>query len=309
MQKFPLKVAILGSTGHIAQNLIFYFSQNKGYELFLFSRNKNKIKKNISKYPLDFHFHIKNYNNFKKFYYDVIINCVGISNPKTVNANKVPILRITEQYDNLILGYLEKHKSTLYIFISSGAAYGKEFPKAVTDITYAKFNINNLTHGDFYSIAKINAEAKHRSLKHLNIIDLRIFTFFSSFLDVHDSFLMSEIVSSLKNKKILYTNSIDITRDYVHPSDLYTLIKKCIKNPTNDVFDVYSKKPISKFEILKSISKRFGLKYVIKKDLKFFQPTGIKKNYYSKSTKAKKIEYKPKYSSLETILDGIQHLL
>lgn len=308
MQKFPLKVAILGSTGHIAQNLIFYFSQNRGCELFLFSRNKNKIKKNIRKFPLDFHFHIKNYDDFEKFNYDVIINCVGISNPETVNTNKVSILRITEQYDNLILDYLEKHNSTLYIFISSGASYGKEFPKAVTDITCAKFNINNLTPGDFYSIAKINAEAKHRSLKHLNIIDLRIFTFFSRFLDAHDSFLMSEIVFSLKNKKILYTNSIDITRDYVHPSDLCILIEKCIKNPTNDVFDVYSKKPISKFEILKSISKKYGLKYVIKKDLKFSQPTGIKKNYYSKSTKAKKIEYKPKHSSLETILDEIQHL-
>src|SRR3989344_3468848 len=221
MKKPHLKVAILGASGHIGKNLIFYFSQKNNYELFLFSRNKTKIKKIINKFSFDFSFNIKNYNDFEKFNYDLIINCIGISNPETVNTNKVAILRITEYYDNLILDYLEKHKSTLYIFISSGAVYGKEFSKPVNDLTYAKFNINDLTPGDSYSIAKINAEAKHRSLKSFNIVDLRIFTFFSRFLNSEDSFLMSNIVSSLKNKKILYTNSVDIIRDYVHPSDLF----------------------------------------------------------------------------------------
>ena len=45
MKKPHLKVAILGASGHIGENLIFYFSQKSNYELFLFSRNKTKIKK------------------------------------------------------------------------------------------------------------------------------------------------------------------------------------------------------------------------------------------------------------------------
>ena len=41
-------IAIFGATGHIAKNLIHYFSKNTEHKLFLFSRDKKKLQNFIS---------------------------------------------------------------------------------------------------------------------------------------------------------------------------------------------------------------------------------------------------------------------
>ena len=85
-------------------------------------------------------------------------------------------------------------------------------------------------------------------------------------------------------------------------------MKKCInKNPINDVFDLYSKKPIGKFELLNSLKDNFGLQYEIRPNSGFPSPTGFKKNYYSESRKAKLLGYEPQYSSIETIVNEMKY--
>ena len=42
-----IKIAILGSTGHIGKNLTYYFGKEENYELFLFTRD-DKSGTNIS---------------------------------------------------------------------------------------------------------------------------------------------------------------------------------------------------------------------------------------------------------------------
>ena len=115
--------------------------------------------------------------------------------------------------------------------------------------------------------------------------------------------------NSKKNEELV-VNSIDLFRDYVNPQDLYSLIIQCInKKSLNDSFDIFSKSPISKFEILEIVSKKYGLKYQIQKNLKCFISTGIKEKYYSDSKKATKLGYFPKFSSQETILAELEFLL
>ena len=77
----------------------------------------------------------------------------------------------------------------------------------------------------------------------------------------------------------------------------------------NDVFDVYSAKPISKFEMLSYFKRKYGLKYKIKKDPKLNSPTGSKNCYYSENKKAEKIGYKPKFSSLKGMDSEISNIL
>lgn len=309
-KKHQIRVAILGSTGHIAKNLILYFLREKKYKLFLLSRNKDKINQIIKYVNNKGTFSVNTYANFNKSNYDVIINCIGISDPNEIKKNGISILTITEYYDNKILNYLEKNPSTLYINFSSGAVYGNTFISPVNDSTGSKLNINNLTHGDFYSVSKIHSEAKHRAFANLNIVDLRIFGFFSRFIDPIDGYFMSEVIAAIKNNKELLTNNINFIRDFVDPRDLYLFIKKIIQRRTiNGAFDVYSKSPVSKFEILKTVSQRYGLKYAIKEKLSRTSPTGIKKNYYSNSRKAAKIGYVPKYSSIETIINEIKYVM
>ena len=202
------------------------------------------------------------YDDFGKNEYDVIINCVGISNPNAFEKNSCSIFDTAEFYDTMVLDYLKNFPTTLYINLSSGAVFGGEFDKPVDDSSTYKFDVNEINKGEMYSVSKMYLESKHRSLPDLNIVDLRIFGFFSRFIDVNAGFFMSELLQALKNKSEFITDKKDFVRDYVNPNDFYDLTKNCIANKKiNDVFDVYSKEIISKFQILEECFNKFDLKF------------------------------------------------
>ena len=295
-------IAIFGSTGHIGKNLISFFIKNNDFKIFLFSRDTKKFEslKMIFSDTMSFN----TYDDFGKNEYDVIINCVGISNPNAFEKNSRSIFDTAEFYDTMVLDYLKNFPTTLYINLSSGAVFGGEFDKPVDDSSTYKFDVNGINKGEMYSISKMYLESKHRSLPDLNIVDLRIFGFFSRFIDVNAGFFMSELLQALKNKSEFITDKKDFVRDYVNPKDFYDLTKNCIANKKiNDVFDVYSKEIISKFQILEECFNKFDLKFKLVEKIESISPTGVKKNYYSLSRKAEKINYSPQFSSLETILN------
>ena len=295
-------IAIFGSTGHIGKNLISFFIKNNDFKIFLFSRDTKKFEslKMIFSDTMSFN----TYDDFGKNEYDVIINCVGISNPNAFEKNSRSIFDTAEFYDTMVLDYLKNFPTTLYINLSSGAVFSGEFDKPVDDSSTYKFDVNGINKGEMYSISKMYLESKHRSLPDLNIVDLRIFGFFSRFIDVNAGFFMSELLQALKNKSEFVTDKKDFVRDYVNPKDFYDLTKNCIANKKiNDVFDVYSKEIISKFQILEECFNKFDLKFKLVEKIESISPTGVKKNYYSLSRKAEKINYSPQFSSLETILN------
>ena len=295
-------IAIFGSTGHIGKNLISFFVKNNDFKIFLFSRDIKKFEslKMIFSDTMSFN----TYDDFGKNEYDVVINCVGISNPNAFEKNSRSIFDTAEFYDTMVLDYLKNFPTTLYINLSSGAVFSGEFDKPVDDSSTYKFDVNGINKGEMYSISKMYLESKHRSLPDLNIVDLRIFGFFSRFIDVNAGFFMSELLQALKNKSEFITDKKDFVRDYVNPKDFYDLTKNCIANKKiNDVFDVYSKEIISKFQILEECFNKFDLKFKLVEKIESVSPTGVKKNYYSLSRKAEKINYFPQFSSLETILN------
>ena len=295
-------IAVFGSTGHIGKNLISFFIKNNDFKIFLFSRDIKKFEslKMIFSDTMSFN----TYDDFGKNEYDVIINCVGISNPNAFEKNSRSIFDTAEFYDTMVLDYLKNFPTTLYINLSSGAVFSGEFDKPVDDSSTYKFDVNGINKGEMYSISKMYLESKHRSLPDLNIVDLRIFGFFSRFIDVNAGFFMSELLQALKNKSEFITDKKDFVRDYVNPNDFYDLTKNCIANKKiNDVFDVYSKEIISKFQILEECFNKFDLKFKLVEKIESTSPTGVKKNYYSLSRKAEKINYFPQFSSLETILN------
>ena len=303
-----IKVALLGSTGHVGKNLTYYFGKEKNFELLLFSRNEKKLEKTISQFELKNNFTIRKYDEFDNLTYDVVINCVGLSDPAKIETSKGEILETAKAFDTLTLEYLKKIPKTKLINFSSGIVYGGQFSSAVKNTNLIDENFNDGEIKSEYVLAKVRSEIKHRMLKHLNIIDLRLFSFFSRFMDLSSKFLISEVISSIKQNKKLITNEFDLYRDYIHPKDLFLLLKKCInKNPINDVFDLYSKKPIGKFELLNSLKDNFGLQYEIRPNSGFPSPTGFKKNYYSESRKAKLLGYEPQYSSIETIVNEMKY--
>ena len=299
----------MGATGYIGKSLVYYLSGKKEDKVFLFARSQKKLKKiqTIDKNPA---FTIKSFREFSVGRYDVVINCIGIGNPKQRKEAGIDIFQVTEKFDTLILKYLQKHPDALYINLSSGAVYGKKNEKPVEVASQSTISINHLDSGDYYSIAKITSEAKHRALKNFNIVDIRVFSFFSRFIDLSSDYLMADIINALRSKKILITSPDDITRDYINAAELWDLMNLIIrKGVMNDAFDIYSAKPVSKFVLLKYLKRKYGLQYSITKTSQKQSPTGINNSYYSKSRKAKNVGYLPEWTSLEVIDNEIKHCL
>lgn len=304
------RIAIIGSTSHIAKGLIYNFSITGDYELFLFARSLKSVENFLNLIKYKGKYFLKTFSEFSKSKYDVIINCVGIGSSVDIKNKISACFRLTEAFDNLVLDYLETHLDSLYINLSSGAVYGKDFSEPVNTSTCSKWDINNITESDYYGIAKLNSEAKHRALINLKIVDLRIFGYFSRFINLKSRFLLTEIISCIKDGREFITGNENIVRDYIHPRDLFSLIEKCIqKYSVNDAFDAFSLKPITKFEIIHYFASEYGLRYIVKDDAKVSSLTGGKVNYYSNNKSALNISYVPQFSSADCIIQESRELL
>lgn len=303
-------VAILGATGHIAKNLILGLGATQEYELYLFSRSRDRMALFLEENQLEEGATLCEYNEFAHLAaYDVIINGVGIGDPRDLIHHPFQVFQITEQYDNLILDYLHKNPEAVYINLSSGAVYGSDFDQPATDGKWLKLDPNHLSAQEFYGITKLNMEAKHRSLGQYRIVDLRIFGFFSAFIDLESRYLLTDIIHHLKTGETLQTSADNIVRDYVHSEDFVQLIKLCMQEKIrNDAYDVYSLKPALKFEILDYFAEHHGLKYGIQDNPNHNSITGSKNNYYSLNDRASQIGYQPRYTSLQSIESGYGQL-
>lgn len=307
-----MRIAILGATSHIAKGLILGLHASLHNDLYLFARSPERIQFFLESVGAEKcqRIRIKPFIEFSDASYDVVINCVGIGNPAKLAAGLLSIFTITETFDHLILEYLKVHRDTLYINFSSGAAYGTDFSAPVAGTSQARFNINSIDPSEYYSIAKINSEAKHRAMKGYNIVDLRVFGYFSRYIDLEEKFLLSEIVSSIQKGKEFVTGPGNIVRDFINPQDLLRLIEACMaRHNINDVFDVYSAKPATKFEILEYFALNHGLNYRVEAAYTAFTVTGYKDHYYSTNGKADSIGYVPRFSSIGGIESEINFIL
>ena len=189
------KIAILGATGYIGKSIAEqFFLQGDDYQVFLFSRKKQTLLYAFAAIETSgSQSAFCTLDEFSLHRYDVIINCTGIGDPKELKRNPVSIFSVTEEMDTLVFSYLEKYPDTTYINISSGAVYGSDFSKAISEETAPTFSLDASTPYDFYSIAKFYQEIKHRAYKELNIMDIRVFAFFSHFVDKSAAFLLSEM--------------------------------------------------------------------------------------------------------------------
>jgi nucleoside-diphosphate-sugar epimerase len=308
-----MKIAILGATSQIAKDLVLAFAKQDDHELVLFARRPEIVTQWLVSVGLSGRHAVSDFAAFSTGkHFDAILNFVGVGDPAQAAAMGASIFDITLTYDQMALSYLERHPQCRYLFLSSGAAYGASFEAAVDQNTKATVAINNLQPQDWYAVAKLHAECRHRSLIHLPIIDIRVFNYFSHTQDMSARFLITDIVRAIRDKTVLKTSSDYIVRDFIHPSDFYKLVVALLASPataTNAVVDCYSKAPIDKPALLAAMQDNFGLLYEVIKTSAGVNATGNKPHYYSLNTKAADFGYQPNLTSLEGLKQEIQLLL
>jgi nucleoside-diphosphate-sugar epimerase len=219
------------------------------------------------------------------------------------------IFDVTLHHDELALNYVRQHPSCRYIFLSSGAAYGTSFDVPVDAHSRATIAINNLKPQEWYAVAKLHAECRHRALAPLSIVDIRVFNYFSHTQDMGDRFLITDIVRAIRDKKVLKTSADYMVRDYIGPDDFYQLVNAILVSPAANVaVDCYSRAPIEKATLLAAMQEKFGLQYELVQSDSGVNATGAKPHYYSVNKRAENFGYVPRNTSLENLFFQMANL-
>jgi hypothetical protein len=222
---------------------------------------------------------MENYCSFGNENYDIVINCVGIAQPKYQKKLAKKTIEISDYFDKMVLKYLESHPETKYVFMSSGVVH--ETDKSA------------------YKESKINAEKRHRAMD-ANIVDLRLYSFFSRYTHEGSGFYMDEVVRCIKTGDVLGLMPIPLYRDYVSPEDLAKFILTI--KPLNRTYEIFSTHPVSTFDIARHF-KKTGLVY---KELEMdAPPTGLKEHYYAKRHDG----FIPNHTSMEVLIEEVHHLI
>ncbi len=306
-----MRIAILGATSQIAKDLVQSFTAKSNHELVLFARRPAVVIQWLDSVGLPGRYPVTDFSAFnggRRF--DAILNFVGVGEPAQAAAMGASIFDVTLEYDKMALEYVRQYPKCRYIFLSSGAAYGSSFNEPADENTKAVVAINNLKPQDWYAVAKLHAECRHRSLSHLPIIDIRVFNYFSHTQDLSARFLITDISRAIRYKSVLKTSSDYIVRDFIHPSDFYNLVAALLVSPaSNASVDCYSKAPIDKPTLLAAMENEFGLRYEIAAGNAGVNATGCKPHYYSLNNRAADFGYVPSLNSLEGILIESRKLL
>ena len=298
-----MKIAILGATSQIARDLIVSFSSEENKQLHLFARRPDDVTKWLKSVGLSERYLVDDFAVFGEQEFDAVINFVGVGNPAQALAMGRTIFDITLRFDELVLSYLQTHPTCRYLFLSSGAAYGSVFNEPANHNTPAIVAINSLAPHEWYGVAKLHAECRHRAQPELAIIDIRVFNYFSHTQNIDARFLITDILRAIRDKTVLKTSSDFIVRDFLHPSDFYQLVSLLLAAPAvNTVVDCYSLAPIDKPSLLNAMQEKFGLQYETTKAIASVNATGSKSHYYSLNNRAADFGYQPSLTSLEGVV-------
>lgn len=297
-----MRIAILGATSQIAKDLIVSFSKAANDNLYLFARRPEEVNKWLDAIELRGRYDVNGFSEFAKNEFDAVINFVGVGNPAQAVAMGNSIFEVTLRFDEMVLDYLKIHPSCRYLFLSSGAAYGSTFVEPAKQDTPAIVPINKLEPHEWYGVAKLHAECRHRAHPELAIIDIRVFNYFSHTQDIEARFLITDILRAIRDKTVLKTSADYIVRDFLHPSDFYQLLTALLAAPASNVaVDCYSRAPIDKSNLLVAMQENFGLRYEITEAITSVNATGSKPHYYSLNMRAADFGYRPSLTSLEGI--------
>ncbi|RFP08071.1 MULTISPECIES: NAD(P)-dependent oxidoreductase [unclassified Duganella] len=293
------RVAILGASSQIAKDLILSFAREGNTEVLLYVRDTAAAQRWLATNQLDFP--VAAYAGYGQAPHDAVLNFVGVGDPQRAAQMGGAIFGVTQEFDDLALRELQRHPERRYIFLSSGAAYNSGFEQPAGPHTKAVININALKPQDYYAVAKLHAECKHRALPDLHITDLRVFNYFSRTQDLGARFFITDLLRAVRDDTVLQTSAGSMVRDYLHPQDFHQLVSCVLRAPAgNRAIDCYSAAPVEKLELLAAMAQRFGLRYEVGA-ASVVNATGAKPHYYSLNRQAAELGYHPAYSSIDGI--------
>lgn len=301
-----MRLAILGGTSQIALDFVSRLAGDHGWEATLFSRRPAVASEALAKALPGRRVESLPFDRFGQVgAFDGVVNFVGVGDPARAAAMGASIFDVTLQFDTLALGYLQSSPKCRYVFLSSGAVYGGAYDNPPTERTPAQVPIHDFGPRDWYGAAKLHAECRHRALGNLDIVDVRVFNYFSRTQDPAARYLVTDALRAIRDGTVLQVTPDDVMRDFVHPVDFCRLLYAVLSSPgANVAVDCYSGAPVGKFQMLDMMSSEFGLRYEIRSGVAI-NATGTKPNYFSRNRAAERFGYEPSRSSIEALREEL----
>ncbi len=168
--------------------------------------------------------------------------------------------------------------------------------------TQATINLNALKPQDYYAVAKLHAECKHRALPEFAITDLRVFNYFSRTQDLDGPFLHHRPAARRARRTVLQTSAGSMVRDYLHPQDFHQLVSCVLRAPAgNRAIDCYSAAPVEKQELLAAMAQRVRPALRGRRPPPWSTPPAPNRIIIRSTGKPPNWRYHPAYSSLDGI--------
>ena len=290
-----MRIAILGAGSHVSRAILPHLLAHSAFDVHLYTRLPDRLLDWAMTQALPVErFSVEETSNFGERACDAVVNLVGAGDPRLVAELGQQILPLTAEWDRRATGFVRRRPSTRYVFFSSGVATGHDFAAPWSPVDTLVMPPSDQP----YARAKAIAEQEHRALRDLAIADLRLYGFYAAEMRGDLAYLMCQIVRKIETDQILVTDQHDITRDYVAPADLAAALAATLAaTPCNKAFDLVSRAPVRKFDLLRHFRSRHGLNWDV-------HPAGSgpnKLNYYATRSDLSDFGFLASMTSLEAV--------
>jgi nucleoside-diphosphate-sugar epimerase len=294
-------IAILGATGYVGRSLARRIAAATDQPLTLFARQPSRLADEAWRPAIN----LVDLARFDAGGFDLVINAIGPGEPGQVRALGGQIVEISERWDRRVLATMGPQ--TRYIYLSSGAIYGA-FDQPANADSELRLPINRLETMPPYTLAKLSAEARHRSVAR-PVLDLRIFAYADASVPQTARFFFCELAAAVARNTPFKTSRADMVRDYAGAAELWHLIAAwAAAGAPNCAADLYSAAPTSKSDILRAARERFGLAVETDTAEQGAGVAGQKPVYASAYRIAETFGYRPRRTSLEIVLSVLDEV-
>ena len=266
-----MKILFLGGTGFFGKSFLSYFQdfilpKNKNAYLILASRNPEKVLNHINHENLNKNIILESIdiltcNTLPKC--DLVIHSAAYTNESSYIENpareRENIINGTNNIANLI------SRSSKFIYISSGAVYGRQmevapgFNEDDKTAVHSNHNVKSI-----YSSAKIEAEKIVMEVSKKNKIRsliARCFSFVGTYLPLNQHFVIGNIIHSIINESdFLIKSKKRVYRSYMDADDLSRalIFISQFASVNTEIFNIGSNEIIEVHELAHKLSDKYN---------------------------------------------------
>ena len=295
-------IAILGATGYVGGSLGGLLAA-EGQAVTLFAREPQKLAGRGWPAAVC----LRDLADFDAADFDLVVNAIGAGDPSRVKSIGSDILTVTASWDRRVLETMSPR--TRYVFLSSGAVYGGPFDQPVSAESSICLPLNSMDSIPAYTMAKLEAEIRHRSERSRAILDLRIFGYADPSIDLNGTFFLAELARAIRDRTVFFTSPEHMVRDYAGVRELRALIGSWERaGAPNCPLDLYTTAPAGKHDILERCAARYSLRLEYAATTAS-TPTGAKRFYASQYHAAADLGFKPERDTMTVLTDTIDAIV